>query len=206
MAIYEHLESGKRFLFIHIPRTGGRFVEKNLEAYGWDWDKCLGLDKKYKFYNSVEQAHFHREYYEKYYDVKDIPHICIVRNPIDRFISASIYLKKAYGDDIQELMEDEMYFDSMIHNLPLEGSYNWYRPQVDYISDKTHIWKLEDGLGEEFSSWISGIVGVDIRMDKSVKYYKFSYETNKLKKTDALIERVKLFYRKDFSALNYEIP
>jgi hypothetical protein len=94
----------------------------------------------------------------------------------------------------------------MIHNLPLEGSYNWYRPQVDYISDKTHIWKLEDGLGEEFSSWISGIVGVDIRMDKSVKYYKFSYETNKLKKTDALIERVKLFYRKDFSALNYEIP
>ena len=26
----------KRFLFVHIPRTAGRFVEQNLEAQGWD--------------------------------------------------------------------------------------------------------------------------------------------------------------------------
>lgn len=206
MAIYEHLESGKRFLFIHIPRTGGRFVESNLEASGWEWDKSLGLDKKYKIYDGVEQAHFHREYYEKYYDVSDIPHICIVRDPIDRFISASIYLKKVYGDDIQHLVEDPMHFSGMIYNLPWSESYNWYRPQVDYISDKTNIWKLEDGLGEKFSSWISGIVGVDIHMDGRLKYNRFSYEENKLKKTNALIERLRIFYRKDFSYFNYEIP
>jgi hypothetical protein len=203
MAVFKHEESGKSFLFVHIPRTGGRFVEHNLQAKGWVWDQRLGLDKKYKSHEGVELAHFHREYYEKYHDVDDMPHICIVRNPIDRFISASIYLMQAYGDDIQELMEDEMYFNSMIYNLPLNESYNWYRPQVDYVSDKTHIWKLEDGLGKEFSDWMSDIIGVDIQMDDSIKYYKFPYEDNKLKKTDALIERIKIFYRKDFTAFGY---
>ena len=38
MAIFRHVESGKRFLFIHIPRTAGRFVEHNLQAQGWEQD------------------------------------------------------------------------------------------------------------------------------------------------------------------------
>ena len=30
MPVYRHLDSGKRFFFVHIPRTGGRFFERNL--------------------------------------------------------------------------------------------------------------------------------------------------------------------------------
>ena len=204
MSTFKHVESGKRFLFIHIPRTAGRFVEWNLEAQGWVWDDKNVIDKMYKSVEGIELAHFHREFYEKYLDVKDIPHVSIVRNPIDRFISASIWLTRLYGDDIQESMEDPMMFSSMIYNFPASESLNWYRPQVDFLSDKTHVWKFEDGIGEEFSSWISGIVGVDIKMDKDLKYLKHprmredSVES-RLKKTDALIHNLSIFYRKDFS-------
>ena len=203
MATFKHVESGKRFLFVHIPRTAGRFVEWNLEAQGWVWDDKNVIDKMYKSVEGIELAHFHREFYEKYLDVKDIPHISIVRNPIDRFISASMWLTRLYGDDIQESMEDPMMFSSMIYNFPASESLNWYRPQVDFISDKTHVWKFEDGIGDEFSSWISGIVGVDIKMDKDLKYLKHprmredSVES-RLKKTDALIHNLSIFYRKDF--------
>jgi len=203
MATFKHVESGKRFLFVHIPRTAGRFVEWNLEDQGWVWDDKNVIDKMYKSVEGIELAHFHREFYEKYLDVKDIPHISIVRNPIDRFISASIWLTRLYGDDIQESMEDPMMFSSMIYNFPASESLNWYRPQVDFISDKTHVWKFEDGIGDEFSRWISGIVGVDIKMDKDLKYLKHprmredSVES-RLKKTDALIHNLSIFYRKDF--------
>ena len=92
MATYRH-SSGKRFLFIHIPRTAGRFLEENF--------KYNGFQDEYEIWNSIdgiEVAHFHRELYEKYLDVKGIPHITIVRNPIDRFFSASIFLKRMYGE------------------------------------------------------------------------------------------------------------
>ena len=75
MAIFKHVESGKRFLFVHIPRTAGRFVEQNIEAQGWVWEKIdenIELTRrndpsKVRMYDSVdgiEIAHFHKEYYE----------------------------------------------------------------------------------------------------------------------------------------------
>ena len=204
MATFKHVESGKRLLFIHIPRTAGRFVEWNLVEQGWEWDDKVGIDNMYKSVDGIELAHFHKEFYEKYLDVKDIPHVSIIRNPIDRFISSSIWLTRLYGDDIQPAMEDPMMFSSMIYNFPAPESLNWYRPQVDFLSDKTHVWRFEDGIGDEFSSWISGIVGVDIKMDKDLKYLKHpkmreDSPDSRVKKTDALIDNLKVFYRKDFS-------
>jgi hypothetical protein len=207
MSTFKHLETGKRFLFAHIPRTGGRFVEENLKAQGWVWDDSDVVNRQYQYesVDGVEIAHFHREYYEKYLNVKDIPHVCIIRNPIDRFISASIYIKLVYGDDIQELMEDPMYFHSMLENYPCTESVNWYRSQLDFLSDKTHVWRFEDGLGENFSSWLSDIVGVDIKMDQSIKYSKQDYETNKLDKTPALLDNIRTLYRKEIGQLYPEL-
>ena len=204
MPTFRHKETGKKIFFIHIPRTAGRFVERNLETYGWVWDDQVDVDRKYKSVDGVEVAHFHKEYYEKYLDVEDIPHFTIVRNPINRFISASIYLRELYGHDIQELMEDPMYFFSMIENYPSTESVNWYRPQVDFLSEKTHVWKFEDGIGDEFSKWLSDIAGVEIKMDPEVKY-KNSDESHKLDKTPALVNNIRELCRKDIEQLYPEL-
>ena len=99
----------RRFLFVHIPRTGGRFIEVNLEKNGWEMEPIdyFGIPHyQHSFIDDCEIAHFHRELYEKHLDIEGIPHISIVRNPFNRFISASVYLKRVYGDDIQSVMED----------------------------------------------------------------------------------------------------
>ena len=143
MATFKH-PSGKRIHFIHIPRTGGRFIEQNLiqlNDFVWDdykekpaWgQKRVTVNNLYGQVEGVEIAHFTRELYEKHLDVEGIPHITIVRNPIERFISCSIFLTELYGEDIDEMLEDEMYFYSMIQNYPLAESANWFRPQVDFI-------------------------------------------------------------------------
>ena len=210
MPSFRHEPSGKRFFFAHIPRTAGRYVEANIlgndNQIAWDDDwEGLGIGKNVmNMYKKVELAHFHNEYYEKYLDVEGIPHFSIVRNPFDRFIGASIYLKRFYGNDIQELMENENMFFQML-NMPLTGAVNWYRPQVDFMTEKTHIWKMEDGMGENFFSWLSGIVGLDLKWDPDIMYPMHSDEGNKLEKTDKLIDNLRILYRKDIETFYPEL-
>ena len=210
MPSFRHEPSSKRFFFAHIPRTAGRYVEANIlgndNQIAWDDDwEGLGIGKNVmNMYKKVELAHFHNEYYEKYLDVEGIPHFSIVRNPFDRFIGASIYLKRFYGNDIQELMENENMFFQML-NMPLTGAVNWYRPQVDFMTEKTHIWKMEDGMGENFFSWLSGIVGLDLKWDPDIMYPMHSDEGNKLEKTDKLIDNLRILYRKDIETFYPEL-
>ena len=213
MPTFKHVPTDKRFFFAHIPRTAGRFVEYNLIMLDqnniiWDPPEQKKLDTGFgimSIVNGAEIAHYHKELYEEHLDVEGIPHFSIVRNPIDRFISGSIYLKRHYGNDIQELMEDEMYFYSMLENFPIEGSANWYRPMVDFMTDKTHIWKFENGFGDNFFSWLSGIIGVDVAFEDGVYYPQQKDEDNKLEKTPKLIHNLKQLYRKDIEAFYPEL-
>ena len=195
MPTYKHLPTGKRFLFIHIPRTAGRFLEENF--------KYNGFQDEYEIWNSIdgiEVAHFHRELYEKYLDVKGIPHITIIRNPIDRFFSASIFLKRIYGE-CQEEMEDVMMFYSMLDNFPLSQGINWFRSQLDFISEETNVWKFEDGFGIDFNNWMSQILGVEFQV-KDVPYKELTTnESNKLERSAKLIDNITSLYRKDIEQL-----
>ena len=116
MPTFIHKDTGKKVFFAHIPRTAGRFVEANLLANGFEWgeshmDTGLGV---MSVVNGVEIAHYHRDHYQKYLNAENIPHFSIVRSPITRFISGSVYLKRTYGNDIQSVMEDPMML-SLIH-------------------------------------------------------------------------------------------
>jgi len=204
MVVFKHEETGKRFLFVHIPRTAGRFVERNLEAQGWKWDDNLNITTMYHSFNGIEVAHFHREYYQEYLESQDISHVSIIRNPIDRFISASFFLTYMYGSDIQESMEDPFYFYNMLENYPVNESRSWYRNQLDFLSKKTHTWRFEDGFEKTFDNWLSDIVGVEVKMDASMRYTKRD-ERQKLTKTDALVSNVKELYKNDIAKLYPEI-
>ena len=203
MPTFVHKETSKKVFFAHIPRTAGRFVEANLLANGFDWgdshlDTGLGV---MSVVNNVEIAHYHREYYQEYLNVENIPHFSIVRSPITRFISGSLYLKRTYGQDIQSIMEDPIMFSSMIQNLPFKESWNWYRPQVDFLTNETHVWKFENKIGDEFVSWLGGIIQLDLKFDNNIVYPKSSDEGNKLIKSPQLELNIRSAYKKDFEVL-----
>ncbi len=191
----------KRFLFVHIPRTAGRFLEENFKENGFEAEQIL-----WKSVDGIEIAHFHNELYLKHFDdLGSIPHFTIVRNPVDRFMSCSIFLTRMYGEDIQEMMEDPMMFGSMLQNFPLTQAVNWFRPQIDFLTDDTNIWKFEDGFGSDFDEWVSEIVGVEYTT-KDVPYDKLSTdETKKLEKTDKLVNNIMSLYRKDYEYLYPEL-
>ena len=206
MPTFKH-SSGKRVFFAHIPRTAGRFVEANLSQNDFKWDD-VHLDNGkgiMSIVNGFEVAHYHRDHYMKYLDVKDIPHFSIVRNPIDRFISASIYIKRFCGDKAQEGVEDKNSFLYVLKSIPYRQSINWYRPQIDFLRSDTHIWKFEDGFGEDFVSWLSGIVGIDLEFTDEVQYAVAPDEGNKLEKTPQLIDTLIHFYKQDIEQFYPEL-
>ena len=197
MPIYKHKHTGKRFLFVHIPRTAGRFLTENFKSNGFELEDSFIWESV----DGIEPAHFHRELYQKYLNADGIEHISIVRNPVDRFISTSIFLTRMYGNDIQEVMEDPMMFSSMIQNFPLSEGANWFRPQMDFISDETRLWKLEDGFGEDFEQWLGEVLEMEIEI-KKVPYKKLTTdEDNKLKKSAKLIDNIALLYKRDYEHL-----
>tara|TARA_B100000131_G_scaffold74014_1_gene70256 strand:- start:341 stop:949 length:609 start_codon:yes stop_codon:yes gene_type:complete len=201
MATYKHT-SGKRLHFIHIPRTGGRFIDKNLLVNGFK--------QEHSTQGTIEGSdiiHLHRELYEKHLDVKGIPHIAIIRNPIDRFISSSIFLKRMYGD-IQEAMEDPIMFSTMIQNFPLPDEYttpSWLRSQSDFLTEDTHVWKFEDGFYDEFDVWMSNILEIPFKT-RNIEYKKLETdETDKLERTDKLVDNIRQFCKKDIETFYPEL-
>ena len=209
MATFRHIPSGKRFLFIHIPRTGGRFVEVNLEKNGWEVEPIdqYGIPHyQHSFIEDCEIAHFHRDLYEKYCDIEGIEQIAVVRNPIDKFFSASTYLITVYGKEIQERLEDYDEMVSIIENFPMSETLSWWRPQVDFVTDTTHIWKFENGLGTDFGDWLGEKLGVPFEIDKYANYAMNRYEGSfKLDRTPKLIDNICKFWREDIEQFYPEL-
>ena len=204
MPVYRHnivsFPETKRFHFIHIPRTAGRFIEAVIE----DNDFSLENDTL-GYIEGVDIIHMHRELYEKYLNLDGIPQIAIIRNPIDRFISASIFLKRMYGDDIQEAMEDPMMFSMMLQNFPLTQAVNWFRPQSDFLTNGAQVWRFEDGFGKDFGEWMSEILGVAFTV-RDVPYQKLETdETNKLDRSAKLIDNIRQFWREDIEQFYPEL-
>ena len=208
MATYKH-SSGKRFLFVHIPRTGGRFIEVNLEKNGWEVEPIdqYGIPHyQHSFIEDCEIAHFHRDLYEKYCDIEGIEQIAVVRNPVDKFFSASTYLITVYGKEIQEKLEDYDEMVSIIENFPMSETLSWWRPQVDFVTDTTHIWKFEDGLGTDFGDWVSDKLKVPFEIDKYANYAMNRYEGSlKLDRTPKLIDNICKFWREDIEQFYPEL-
>ena len=94
-------------------------------------------------------------------------------------------------------MEDENYFYPMLSNFPFDESKNWYRSQLDFLSDKTHVWRFEDGFKEEFSSWLSDIIGVKVEMKEETEYWSQPDQGHRLKPTPKLLGNVRNLYRKE---------
>ena len=192
--------SNKRFFYIHIPRTAGRFFSEMIVSNGFN--------QEYK--EDIVTSHYHRELYEKCLGVKDIPHITVIRNPVDRFFGSSFLLKRKYGENINYILEDVddcfmildnfwvgNSLDGVLSVKPVKDMTRYFKPQLDYISSHTNIWKYENGFGNDFAYWMSDILNIDFKINH-VSYPKLTVnENDKIDRNDRIIDNVIRYYEKD---------
>ena len=181
MPTYYHKETGKRFLFVHIPRTAGRFIQENIRLNGYEPEQII-----WELIEDVEISHLHRELYEKYLDVEYLEQIAIVRDPVERYISLKSYPYHPKG---------------------------WFRPQVDYINMKTHLWRFEDGFGDDFADWMSNILQSDFTIQSLKSNFLYNIhgqpilleymqpEYKRIQRTEDIEKYVDNFYKLDKSLI-----
>ena len=89
-------------------------------------------------------------------------------------------------------------FFSLIENFPYSETKIWWKPQVDFISDTTHLWEFEDGLGADFGYWMSEKLEVDFKIDSFAQYPMNRHEgLNQLDRTPKLIDNIRSLYKED---------
>lgn len=206
-----YLHHQKSFLFIHIPKTGGTSIAN-----------AFGLDSTRKGHVTIQEAQSMLEtnVYKNYYK------FCIVRNPIDRFISLYNYARmeesfyhsvinpeKALDGKHQDydilvsatLDEAVQYLiqGKLVHS---KNSWNLWQPQWKWILDS------EEHIGVDFIGRYENIQNEFKKITNHLGYNEiklphFNRSKTQNKKnisiSDTAINRLKEYYNRDFELFNY---
>ncbi len=106
-------------------------------------------------------------------------------------------------------------FDCAIEMWREVDKCNWFRPQHEFVSKTTHLWRFEDGFGDNFIKWLLDKFNVELKVGKSwsgmsdrsskrdiqlkapYDYIEVPDSVNKYKSC------VEEYYKKDFKRFDY---
>jgi hypothetical protein len=194
-------------LFIHIPKCGGSSIEKVLKKHSQHMF-LFYADEKHEF--PCNPQHFQYNLLRHLTPKVDVtPSFAIVRHPLLRIISEYKYKQRllnkkgkpsgTIAKEISNYFKDYS-FDPYIHD-------NHIRPQIEFVSANTRIFKLENGL-ENAVKFSCSILNSE---DQAVEFSDYSFPTLKKSEYETLalsgktINQVQSFYSLDFKAFNYPI-
>jgi len=160
------------------------------------------------YYKGIQPLHLHYPLYNEYFGVEDMEHFTIVRNPFDRFKSALKGPLEAFPSENPDTSYNYFFkngFDGAMELLLAADAgpgNNWFRPQHEFVSETTHVWKLEDGLGDNFIKWVWDNFNVKLKVGKPYDRADYDYiqvfdSVNKYKSC------VEEHYKKDLERFDY---
>jgi hypothetical protein len=183
--------------FIHVPRTGGRFIRDSLIKNNYN----VELYFYNTFYKGKEIPHLTYPEYEQFLNYTPLKNFAIVREPVDRFISMIKHNVTFNQEKINKMFRTEEDFNQTINGEILISSSNWFVPQINFINYHTKIWKFEDGFGKKWIEWMMNnfeIKILEFPMKQQNDYVVDNFSLNKEK-----IQYIKNYYYKDYKLLNY---
>ena len=186
-------ETKQRVLFIHVPRTAGRFINENLLLNGVISEQ----DNIHGEIDGVQIDHFHQDLYEKHLNVQGIPQFGVFRDPVERFYSASPFLVHEYGKKVEKDLKSYKKFTKLINTLIRTQPNNWFRPQHEFFSSITKKWRFENGFEKPFFNWLSDIFGTEI-IKKQNGFEANYWDGNQIEKKAIITSNIKKFYRRDY--------
>ena len=191
----------KQIQFIHIPRTGGRYLTHLLYE-----NNHYCTDNNYiHTFKDIETPHlsYPENVYFYYYTFSK--RFSIVRNPVDRFISALRDLNKINEEKIDSIFKNQDSFDEFVNSARSIDSSNRFLPQINFIDHKTKLWKFEDKLENNFFKWLLDNFNLKI-IDKDYESVKFKIKNiymNNFVLNEKQKQYIKNYYYQDYKVLNY---
>jgi len=188
----------KNIYFVHIPRTGGRFIRETLKINNHDVQNTeFGV-----LYREKETPHLTYPEYHQYLNYLPIKKFCVVRDPVDRFISMVTCTWFFNEQKIEHMFQSQNYFNETLNNFCINHMSNFFVPQINFVDYETNIWRFEDSLGENFIKWL--FENFNLKIDTLPK--KLNYKNpnqNKINLNNRKIEYIKNYYYKDYKLFKY---
>lgn len=199
------IKDDKKVFFIHIPRTSGRYVRDIFVRNGYIPQFNEYTDTAFGF----EIPHLFFPLYNVL-PVSEINHFTVVRNPFDRFKScARVFLWKYKLPDDYFLTEKFTFEKfNLFVNETVNDKSTFFLHQSLFLSNKTNVWKQEDGFGDNFSHWCKEKHNIIIDVEKNKNVYshkKQEYDFIKLKISEDNVNVIKKFYEKDYKIFEYDL-
>ena len=173
--------------FIHIPRNAGRSIERwgRDNGYVWSYD-AWDLYRDYGIHSCRSLNHI-----PKLLPFNVVYTFCVIRNPIDRFLSELNFVYGRYRE--YQLGKKEEYPVSMLIGYEKDRTYLDCHliPQYEYVYPATTCIKFGDNLDKDLSTYLGEKVELP-HIAESVYYYK--KEDLSLR----VLERLNKLYEKDF--------
>lgn len=204
-------KENEKFYYVHIPRTAGRYIRELFlfNNYTAEYDDVFGS----YLVNGLIASHVHFPFYNYYMNADNYKNFTIVRNPIDRIWSAlDITYKRKKSPHIKDTflkdLEDKSFFFDYIDYERSHESYhnNWFRPQLDFVSHKTLIYKYEMGIDKRFVFWINKTLNLNLDYLQEKRYPRMNEESlypQKNQITRKIKRNIKDYYVEDFRKFNY---
>lgn len=201
-----YVKEDRKIFHVHIPRTGGRYLKEVLTNNQYE---TFHADYEQSIYG-ISIMHLHYPLYEMLEDVPESFHLAIVRDPFTKFASAAHCMINEWylnmEDDVYSALETKDGIAQFIeyHAMTKRYNSNWLRPQHEFISGKTIIYKYEDGLGKPFIEWFNKKFNDNVE-HKEYAYYgdQAELKPNKIKENKKIQSNIIDYYKKDYEVFNY---
>jgi hypothetical protein len=192
--------SGKRILFIHVPKTGGTSLSAALEKVGSiTFDRGFRENKKIVSERHAHEALIHSNIINTRFDYV----FMIIRDPVDRIISEYRYQCRKPGLHRSKVMGFGLWLDYSLYRAKKNRGYrdNHFRPQSEFATLGCEIFRFEDGLKFAINR-INQKLGLSIELPSKRMNVSPKYDI-KIKKLH--IEKIHSFYASDYLAYNYDL-
>jgi|TARA_A100000172_G_scaffold62635_1_gene42044 hypothetical protein len=188
----------KKTCFIHIPKTAGRFIYETFKESGCE----LEGSTSYVMYKEKDANHLTYPEHDHYLNYMPLKKFCVVRDPVDRFLSAIKSTWFFNEEKINDMFRTQSYFDETINNYCVNNFTNWLVPQTNFIDYKTKIWRFENKFEKDFIEWVFSNFNIQItKLGNKSKYVSTNY--NQINLDSKKIKYIKDYYYKDYKLLDY---
>lgn len=200
----------RKFLFIHIPKTGGSSIERAFADAGWDTlyrDGRVG-PKSWNDIRLCTPQHMHREMLESIFRIDRFDGVfTVVREPMARIRSEYLWRHRKSGFSIDGRSVEEWTAGSFARYAKDPFLFdNHLRPQVDFLVDRAEVFRFEDGLDEMAATlnakWDLGLPAALPRVREGSSTTQHS--SKDVEVTTSMRDLVRDFYREDYRKFGYQ--